>query len=313
MTMKVQEHVITTERKRHPNDVRYPCRGTHEIIDGGRKFFDSLTREQQKQLITKSLIIDEEETAELFDSVQEKDVIGLGINKTFGGFVANTYTVLKIYKDKDYMECENAYSKEVEEISFQDFSVGLAMNLAEILYRNDKPYGISTEQKVTLKIHYDDKEEGIKIDNSVPSSDSDLNGNPASGFNPLLDDENDAEITHTNTPVTPPVQTASIATENSEVSEQEEKFVSPVKWTDLYYSFGSNPDDFSPYVILTKKDLWDTEKKISDQSEADALADQLGLVKLSASTYDYNQKYSEFQLRMVFRAFSMSDQPDMTK
>lgn len=307
MTMKVQEHTIVTKRERHPNDVRYPCRPTHEIIDCGRKFFDSLTREQQKLLIDKKLIIDESETAELYDSVLENDIIGLGIHRTFGGFTSNMYKVVKIHKANDYMECENVYSKEIEEISFQDFSVGLALNAAEILYREDKPFGVSTEQKITVKIHYEEKEEEASAteteQTTLPVEESAKATTKSS--NPLLEDYEEEEDGS--------IDASAIAASatNAPAPEQAEAVEQTIKWTDLYYAFGVNQDDMTQYVILTRKDLWDKENRISDAGEADVLAKQLELETLMDSTYEYSHKYSESQLRMVFKAFQMTEKPEM--
>jgi len=303
--MKVQEHTIVTKRERHPNDVRYPCRATHEIIDCGRKFFDSLSREQQKLLIDKKLILDEDETAELYDSVLENDIIGLGIHKTFGGFTSMMYKVVKIHKGDDYMECENVYSKEIEEVSFQDFSIGLALNAAEILYRDDKPFGVSTEQKITVKIHYqeeDEKTEG-EVSATAPEGTSESVKTTPVSSNPLMEDyENDEEDETNITLPSAPVSNQTIVEEKPEPS---------IGWTDVYFAFGVNKEDMTEYVILSRKDLWDKEQKISDKSEANTLAEQLELETLKESTYGYTAKYTESQLRMIFKAFQMIEKPEM--
>jgi len=167
-TMNVTEHVIVTERKRHPNDVRYPCRGTHEVLDAGRKLLTFLYDDDPSQfdlLNEGKLVLDEEETAELYDSFQEEDVIGLGLFRPTGhpnaGFSSHMYTVEKIHADEDYMDCRNMFSHEIEEITFQDVSVALALGLAEILYRDEKPFGISNdiEWKVLVSEQADEEEE----------------------------------------------------------------------------------------------------------------------------------------------------------
>jgi hypothetical protein len=292
--MKVQEHKIVTKRKRHPNDVRYPCRPTHEIIECGRKLIDTLTKNQQKLFLEGNLIIDESDTAELFDSVIEEDIIGLGIHRKFGGFSANTYKVVKIHKDKDFMECENAYSKESEEISFQDFSIGLALNAAEVLYRDDKPFGVSAEQEIVVKIHYDEKD--VKKEEVVTES------TETSSSNGLLADdleEEDEDISATSSP------TPSTPTEATPPVKRE------ITWSELYYAFGVDQSNMSPYVILNNKAVWDKDKTLSSESEADYLAERLEFDKINASTYDFTKKYAETQLRMLFKAFKMEEKPEM--
>lgn len=158
MTMKVTEHVISTKRKKHPNDGRYPCRPSQELLHAGMKLMTSLSESDRALMKQNKLIIDEEETAELFDEIKEKDIIGVGIlRKT--GFIANKYEVTNIVKSNDYLVCQNLLTKEAEEISFQDISVGFAMGFAEILYRDEKPFGVSEEIEFTLKIHSEEKEE----------------------------------------------------------------------------------------------------------------------------------------------------------
>lgn len=158
MTMKVTEHVISTKRKKHPNDGRYPCRPSQELLHAGMKLMTSLSESDRALMKQNKLIIDEEETAELFDEIKEKDIIGVGIlRKT--GFIANKYEVTNIVKSNDYLVCQNLLTKETEEISFQDISVGFAMGFAEILYRDEKPFGVSEEIEFTLKIYSEEKEE----------------------------------------------------------------------------------------------------------------------------------------------------------
>lgn len=175
-TMDVTEHVIITERKRHPNDVRYPCRGSHEVLDAGRKLITFLHNDnpaQLEELKEGKLILDEEETAELYDSFQEKDVIGLGMFRPTGhpnsGFTSNMYTIEKIVEGEDYMECRNMRSSEIEEISFQDVSIALALGLAEILYRDDKPFGISNEQEWKILIP-NEVDEAEKDESATPAT-----------------------------------------------------------------------------------------------------------------------------------------------
>jgi hypothetical protein len=266
-------------------------------MECGRKLIDTLSKNQQKLFLEGNLIIDEDDTAELFDAIQEEDIIGLGIHRKFGGFSSNMYKIVKVHKDKDYMECENAYSKEVEEISFQDFSIGLALNAAEILYRDDKPFGVSAEQEIVVKIHYDEKDAKKEEAAAAPSTSSDSNGL-------LADDLDEDEETNT----TPVSTTPTNVPPEEELKEETKR---EITWAELYFAFGVNKDNMSPYVILSRKDLWDKDKKLSSESEADYLAERLEFEKLDASTYDYTKKYSESQMRMLFKAFAMEEKPDM--
>lgn len=157
MTTQITEHKFTTKRKEHPNDVRYPCRSSQEILSAGLKLLSSLSQKDCDLLKKNELILDEEETAELYDAIQSKDIIGLALLRE-KGFISNKYEVLE-KTDQDYMICKNLKTEEKEEISFQDVSIGFALGFAEILYRDEKPFGISEDIEYTIKIHHDKKEE----------------------------------------------------------------------------------------------------------------------------------------------------------
>lgn len=178
MTVKVKEQTISIERKHHPNAGRYPCRSTHEVLEAGRKFISTLSASQRDDLLNNDLVVDEEETAELFDSFEENDIIGLGVIRS-DGFYSNTYRIDKIHKNEDWMECENSLTKEIEEISFQDVSAAISLGFAEILYREDKPYGVSDTYDYTIKYNYNDEEiSEEEMENRLKESEEKANNPP---------------------------------------------------------------------------------------------------------------------------------------
>lgn len=165
MTMKVTEHKVTAKRKHHPNDGRYPCRSSQEVLQAGMKLMSSLSQPERDLMRQNDLILDEEETAELYDAIQVGDIIGLGILRK-NGFISNKYEVVRIIDNEDYMLCKNLLTEDEEEVSFQDISVGFAMGFAEILYRDEKPFGVSENIEITLKIQ-EKEEEGDEEDTAT--------------------------------------------------------------------------------------------------------------------------------------------------
>lgn len=160
MTTKTIEHKIKTTIKNHPNEIKYPCRSCQEIIHASYSLLSTLDQEQCKLLFTNDLILNEEETAKLYDEIKVEDIIGVGILRK-RGWTANQYKIKEV-TDKDFLICENRFNNQIEEISFQDVSVGLALGFAEILYRDEKPFGISTEKEynVKIKVNEEDLKEG---------------------------------------------------------------------------------------------------------------------------------------------------------
>lgn len=156
MSMKVTEHKLMAKRKHHPNDGRYPCRSSQEILQAGMKLMSNLSQSERELMRQFNLILDEEETAELYDAIQIGDIIGLGILRK-NGFISNKYEVVRIVDNADYMYCKNLLSKQEEEITFQDVSIGFAMGFAEILYRGEKPFGISEDIEITLTIQQEEE------------------------------------------------------------------------------------------------------------------------------------------------------------
>lgn len=302
MTMKVQEQTISVERKTHPNAVRYPCRATHEVLEAGRKLLTSLSQAERDLLLQNDLILDEEETGELFDAFQENDIIGLGILRS-DGFYSNTYRIEKIHSGEDWLECENAYSKEVEEISFQDVSVAMALGFAEILYRNDKPFGVSDKYDFTIKYHIEEDDEEDATANAG-------NVGPVGGFNAGSTDESEGISEGSNdSSITP--ETSTKVSEDSSETESELEQVPSIEFHQTYFAFGFDEDAMTHYVVITPAKLWDEQKVICDQGSADPLAKKLGLEPLMDSTYEYDHQYSESQLRHLLTAFRATEKSEM--
>jgi len=276
--MKVTEHTIKTAIKNHPNDVRYPCRATHEVIDAGRKLITILSPSERNDMLEGKLILNEEETVELYDAIMVKDVIGLGIFRgTDGpipGFSSNMYLVEKIVKDSDYMECKNFYTKEIEEISFQDISIGLSLNMAEILYRDDKPFGAPTEQEWTIKIHSDDEEETTTAEKIVAN-----------------------------------LQAQDSEEESNSEKDIETNIEKTVEFPECYHSFGYVNDTYC--VILNSKEYWDGDKK--ELVSVKHLATKLNFIPIEGyeNTFEYDHKYSTTQLKALFTSFACEENTEM--
>lgn len=314
MTMKVQEQTITIQRKNHPNDVRYPCRPTHEVLEAGRKFITSLSPQERNLLLKNDLILDENETSQLFDEFKENDIIGLGILRK-DGFHSNMYRIEKIHVGEDWMECENAYSKEIEDISFQDVSTGIALGFAEILYREDKPYGVSDSYEFTIKYETDEPDPDVKEKNEIPTqSGTDASSHETDSTNEglLSGGEKNLEVGLSKDET--PENTGTVSAFSGDEKGSSEPIEEPrveLKWNDVYYAFGHDPDVVVNYIVITPAKLWDEEGIVCEQSSADELAEKIGLERCMESTYEYEHKYTESQLRHLLSAFRATEKTEL--
>lgn len=312
MTMKVEEQTITVQRKNHPNDVRYPCRATHEVLEAGRKLLTSLSQEEKNELLENDLVLDEEETAELYDELKENDIIGLGILRK-DGFRSNMYRIDKIHSGEDWMECENALTKEVEEITFQDISIAMALGFAEILYRDDKPFGVSDSYDFTIKyeVEEDDDENEDSSNASAQGSQNPNEGKLAGGTGSTDADSEEGAIDDDAAEASAPLLGNPFEAESDSSEELVEEPEPSIDFHETYHAFGFDTDSMTNYVIITPAKLWEDEGVICDQGTADPLAQKIGLEPLMDSTYEYDHKYTESQLRQLLTAFRSIEKSEM--
>lgn len=173
MTIKTTDTFKVT-RKNHPNEKNYIGRPTMETMQAFTQALECLEEDDFTKLCEGTLVYDEERTAELFDSIQAEDIIGLCHNVKGVGWVAEQFKVLSIDKESDKMFCQSRYNKEKEyEFFFEDVSIGLLLGRAEILIRDGKPYGLTDDQlNMTIKIvDLSKKEEEPAVDPASATSD----------------------------------------------------------------------------------------------------------------------------------------------
>lgn len=155
MTVKITDNTsIKYTRKNHPNERLYNGRPTMETMNAIMQALECLDDDEFEKLATGELIYDEESTAELFDSFEKGDVIGLCGMVEGKGWIPEQWTILDIDVEGDRLFAESRYEPKIErEIFFEDISVGLLLGRAEILLRDNKPYGLSDEDmemKITI-------------------------------------------------------------------------------------------------------------------------------------------------------------------
>ena len=164
MTVKVSnsttEYKVT--RKSHPEEKRYPGFVCWEVNNAINQMLECLSAEEFRDLSLGTLVYDEESTAEMFDSIQVGDVIGvITPSPEDGGQVPRQYVVLatSVEGKEDTLLCEHRFfgkSKEIEkpkkEITFENVSCSMAIGFFHILQRDGKPFGLTEADELTIKV-----------------------------------------------------------------------------------------------------------------------------------------------------------------
>jgi len=171
MTMEIKDQfTIKSKRKEHPNARKYPGRPSMEFGTGLRKFMGELTAAERQEFLEGKLVFEEAVSAEFFDNILVGDVVGLGVLCGINEMGSNTYNepaaykfkILEINRTKDTMRARNItwedakrdkeYQGEEVDLAFEDFSSALGMGFGEILERDGKPYGVSEDIELKIKI-----------------------------------------------------------------------------------------------------------------------------------------------------------------
>jgi len=131
-----------------------------------RKFLSELDRDEFLALQKDELVFEEDVAAEFFDSIQEGDVVGVGLLHGLEGEpAAYRFQILSVNTEEDTMYAKDVSLDEKEmqkyhpdykgaerELSFEEMSVAFGLGFGEILERDGKPFGVSEEIEQVVRI-----------------------------------------------------------------------------------------------------------------------------------------------------------------
>ena len=127
---QVTERTVTVKVKNHPRDMFYSGRQTRDHLNGMMQYMSS-----------KKTFPDLDKVSEFLKTVHIGDYVGVEHNK---------------YKVEEVAEHSfigfDIHAKKAATINAEDLTMGLGSGFCEILYRDNKPYGIETEKQVKVKI-----------------------------------------------------------------------------------------------------------------------------------------------------------------
>ena len=136
--------VTTTQKvkikvKDHPREGLYVGRQTREHLNGIMKFMTSSPK-----------IPDLDRVGAFLKRLKKQDIVGIEYHQ---------YQVIAV--EGSSLRCTNVLNKQEVVISPEDLTMAIGAEFADILYRNDKPFGIKSTKTVTVKIvDHSKKEEG---------------------------------------------------------------------------------------------------------------------------------------------------------
>lgn len=150
-----REDVIKTKAKYHPSDSKYVGKeSSQEGMMRRINFFNELSDEQKEAYRNNSLILDEERTRGFMGAIEVDDVVGIK---------GNMYKISSVSEDeiagypRKLSSRKFEYSMDEKRFTLQEMDMALNLERAEILYRNEKPFGVEEEMeyKVKLKVYAD--------------------------------------------------------------------------------------------------------------------------------------------------------------
>ena len=175
---------VKAKRTEHPNAAKYPGRPSLEFGSAIRAFLGELSYPEQDKLLAGTLVVEEEDSTEFYDSIEVGDIVGVGLWRGLNEQGENEHNEPAAYKfeitsiDGDMMQARNVtiesrmkkrnsdYKGDETELAYEDLSCALGTGYGEILERDGKPFGVSEEIEYTVRI-VGPKEEEVEVKTST--------------------------------------------------------------------------------------------------------------------------------------------------
>jgi len=155
--LEEREEIIETDRKYNPDDFKYNGqRSNQELMMAQIKLYEQISPEQEQDFENGTLLFDEERTRDFMGALEAEDILGL--KTTMCKVRSIGQDELKV-TERAWDKFARKYHFDTEEqtISIYDLDNALSMGVGQILYRNDKPFGLDKEMayKVKVKVYAD--------------------------------------------------------------------------------------------------------------------------------------------------------------
>lgn len=136
----IEEKTIKVKVKHHPDEDRYPG---YKSLEYREALLGMMMTYPASPDV--NFVFDKVATHEFVKTLKPGDVIGLGIDRVH---IKST----NIGNDQELVIGMSFMDKCLHSFSLQEIDKAVKMSFAQILYRDDKPYGIDEEQELKLKI-----------------------------------------------------------------------------------------------------------------------------------------------------------------
>jgi hypothetical protein len=153
-----REEIIETERKYNPDDYKYTGQPSNQELMMARiKLFETLTPSLESDYENGVLLVDEDRTRNFMSALETGDILGLNTEMVKIQTV-NDDDVVVVSRRWDRASRKYTFENSEERtVNIYELDNALSMGFGQILYRNDKPFGLDKEMayKVRVKVYAD--------------------------------------------------------------------------------------------------------------------------------------------------------------
>lgn len=155
--VETREEIIKADRKYHPDDQKYTGQlSNQELMMAQIKLFETLTPEQEDAYSNGTLLVDEERTRDFMGALEKNDIVGIR-TQMYRITGVEDEQVLGVPRTWNKYNRKFEFEGEETPISIYDLDLALSMGYGQILYRNDKPFGLDKDMtyKIIVKVYAD--------------------------------------------------------------------------------------------------------------------------------------------------------------
>lgn len=141
---EVKEHKVKVKIKHHPDEQKYAGHTTNDHRDAMLKQLCKMADDYNLPYSDSNFLFDADKTKEFLASLKKDDIIGIQHDRYLVTDVPGTHETA--------LNALLVPSKVEASVSLQEVDKALEGGFAQILYRDDKPYGVPEYEEVTFKI-----------------------------------------------------------------------------------------------------------------------------------------------------------------
>jgi hypothetical protein len=144
----IKEEILKIKRKEHPNHRKYIGKKTFDHHQALLDLVMKLSDEENERFVNPNDFIKKEQLDKFLAEIKPKDIIGI-----------EEQLIILTKKTDNGIIGDDFYGKKTDIfIPIKNIDIALCMNCCEILYRDEKPYGVSEEVNIKIRTFEKPKE-----------------------------------------------------------------------------------------------------------------------------------------------------------